>query len=225
MRSGAERRRRAGEPRARKATARGRATRSPSRCARASIRSRGATTRRPRSPRSRPARRCSRRSSPRCTPADDSTRLEAARQVKRVFETTPGVVDVDWTVEAPQQKRVVPRGPGARGRGRRERRADHADALPRALGRADRPRDFGDGARGNGDRPAPPARAALVGGRAARASDRDGRGPAAARALRHRARRRRSRVEPGAEGPASGDLRDRRRRGRRSSRRCTRSSR
>ena len=38
--------------------------------------------------------------------ADDSTRLEAARQVKRVFETTPGVVDVDWTVDAPQQKRV-----------------------------------------------------------------------------------------------------------------------
>jgi multidrug efflux pump subunit AcrB len=38
--------------------------------------------------------------------ADDSTRLEAARQVKRVFESTPGVVDVDWTVTAPQQKRV-----------------------------------------------------------------------------------------------------------------------
>ncbi|MEO7456012.1 MAG: efflux RND transporter permease subunit [Gemmatimonadaceae bacterium] len=38
--------------------------------------------------------------------ADDSTRLEAARQVKHVFETTPGVVDVDWTVEAPQQKRA-----------------------------------------------------------------------------------------------------------------------
>jgi multidrug efflux pump subunit AcrB len=37
---------------------------------------------------------------------DDGTRLEAARQVKRVFETTPGVVDVDWTVDAPQQKRV-----------------------------------------------------------------------------------------------------------------------
>ena len=36
---------------------------------------------------------------------DDATRLEAARQVKHVFETTPGVVDVDWTVEAPQQKR------------------------------------------------------------------------------------------------------------------------
>jgi multidrug efflux pump subunit AcrB len=38
--------------------------------------------------------------------ANDSARLEAARQVKRIFETTPGVVDVDWTVEAPQQKRV-----------------------------------------------------------------------------------------------------------------------
>lgn len=38
--------------------------------------------------------------------ADDSTRLDAARQVKRVFETTPGVVDVDWTVEAPEQQRT-----------------------------------------------------------------------------------------------------------------------
>jgi multidrug efflux pump subunit AcrB len=34
--------------------------------------------------------------------ADDSTRLEAARAVLAVFEHTPGVVDVDWTVEAPQ---------------------------------------------------------------------------------------------------------------------------
>ena len=38
--------------------------------------------------------------------ADDSSRLEAARQVKRIFETTPGVVDVDWSVEAPEQKRT-----------------------------------------------------------------------------------------------------------------------
>ena len=38
--------------------------------------------------------------------ADDSTRLDAATQVKHVFETTPGVVDIDWTVEAPQQKRT-----------------------------------------------------------------------------------------------------------------------
>ena len=34
--------------------------------------------------------------------ADDSTRLEAARAVKQVFESTPGVVDVDWSVVAPQ---------------------------------------------------------------------------------------------------------------------------
>ncbi|MGE5925907.1 MAG: efflux RND transporter permease subunit, partial [Gemmatimonadota bacterium] len=34
--------------------------------------------------------------------ADDSVRLEAARRVRQVFETTNGVVDVDWTVEAPQ---------------------------------------------------------------------------------------------------------------------------
>jgi len=36
--------------------------------------------------------------------ANDSVRMEAARQVKAVFESTPGVVDVDWTVEAPQAK-------------------------------------------------------------------------------------------------------------------------
>ncbi|HVE32676.1 MAG TPA: efflux RND transporter permease subunit [Gemmatimonadaceae bacterium] len=34
----------------------------------------------------------------------DSARLEAARRVREVFETTPGVVDVDWTVDAPQQR-------------------------------------------------------------------------------------------------------------------------
>jgi len=38
--------------------------------------------------------------------ADDSTRLAAAIAVKQVFERTAGVVDVDWTVEAPQQKRT-----------------------------------------------------------------------------------------------------------------------
>ncbi|HEX6559230.1 MAG TPA: efflux RND transporter permease subunit, partial [Longimicrobiales bacterium] len=36
--------------------------------------------------------------------ANDSTRLEAARRVKQVFETTPGVVDVDWSVEDPAGK-------------------------------------------------------------------------------------------------------------------------
>jgi multidrug efflux pump subunit AcrB len=34
----------------------------------------------------------------------DSVRLETAARVKEVFETTPGVVDVDWTVEAPQDR-------------------------------------------------------------------------------------------------------------------------
>ena len=36
--------------------------------------------------------------------ADDAARLDAARQVKAVFESTPGVVDVDWTVESPQRQ-------------------------------------------------------------------------------------------------------------------------
>jgi multidrug efflux pump subunit AcrB len=36
----------------------------------------------------------------------DATRLETAQAVKRVFESTPGVVDVDWTIEAPQAKRI-----------------------------------------------------------------------------------------------------------------------
>jgi multidrug efflux pump subunit AcrB len=38
--------------------------------------------------------------------ADDSTRLAAAAQVRQAFESTPGVVDVDWTLEAPQQRRA-----------------------------------------------------------------------------------------------------------------------
>lgn len=38
--------------------------------------------------------------------ADDSTRLETARRVRDVFDATPGVVDVDWTVDAPQPKVV-----------------------------------------------------------------------------------------------------------------------
>lgn len=36
--------------------------------------------------------------------ADDSTRLKAAQAIRTIFEETPGVVDVDWTVEAPQEK-------------------------------------------------------------------------------------------------------------------------
>jgi multidrug efflux pump subunit AcrB len=34
----------------------------------------------------------------------DSVRLETASRVKEVFESTAGVVDVDWTVEAPQER-------------------------------------------------------------------------------------------------------------------------
>jgi multidrug efflux pump subunit AcrB len=34
--------------------------------------------------------------------ADDSTRITAAEQIRRVLETTPGVVDVDWTQESAQ---------------------------------------------------------------------------------------------------------------------------
>ncbi len=34
----------------------------------------------------------------------DSVRLATAGRVKRVFESTPGVVDVDWTVEAPETR-------------------------------------------------------------------------------------------------------------------------
>jgi multidrug efflux pump subunit AcrB len=36
---------------------------------------------------------------------DDAQRLAAAIAVKQVFEQTEGVVDVDWTIEAPQAKR------------------------------------------------------------------------------------------------------------------------
>jgi multidrug efflux pump subunit AcrB len=46
----------------------------------------------------------------------DSLRLAAAVAVKDIFETTPGVVDVDWTVEAPQSKQrfLVDRAVAAR---------------------------------------------------------------------------------------------------------------
>ncbi len=61
----------------------------------------------------------------------DSTRLEAAQRVKTIFETTPGVVDVDWTVEAPA---AAPRAPGGSGPGRRSRGERGADrAAPSAL--------------------------------------------------------------------------------------------
>jgi len=37
---------------------------------------------------------------------NDSVRVAAASEVKKIFETTDGVVDVDWTIEAPQVKQA-----------------------------------------------------------------------------------------------------------------------
>lgn len=37
---------------------------------------------------------------------DDSTRLALATAVRKVFEETEGVVDIDWTVESPQQRKT-----------------------------------------------------------------------------------------------------------------------
>ncbi len=37
---------------------------------------------------------------------NDSVRIAAATEVKKIFESTEGVVDVDWTIEAPQAKRT-----------------------------------------------------------------------------------------------------------------------
>lgn len=37
---------------------------------------------------------------------NDSVRVAAATEVKKIFESTAGVVDVDWTIEAPQAKRT-----------------------------------------------------------------------------------------------------------------------
>ena len=38
--------------------------------------------------------------------ADDTTRTQAAQAVMHVLETTPGVVDVDWSVQAAQSERI-----------------------------------------------------------------------------------------------------------------------
>ena len=38
--------------------------------------------------------------------ANDSVRVAAAGAVRRIFEQTPGVVDIDWTIEAPAAKRT-----------------------------------------------------------------------------------------------------------------------
>ena len=84
----------------------------------------------PRSPRSHPVRRCSRPWSPRSMPEATARGWKQQRRVKWVFESTPGVVDVDWTVEAPQAATEPPGGSGAGGRRGSERRGDRAYGLP-----------------------------------------------------------------------------------------------
>ena len=65
---------------------------------------------------------------------DDAGRREVARQVKDLFTTTPGVVDVDWYVESPREKAVYRLDREKAGlAGIRE--ADVAAALRLALGR------------------------------------------------------------------------------------------
>ena len=55
-------------------------------------------------PRCRRARPCCRRWSPKSTGPMPARRTAVAAQVKAIFEQTPGVVDTDWYVEAPQPK-------------------------------------------------------------------------------------------------------------------------
>ena len=64
---------------------------------------------------------------------DDAGRRDVARQVKDLFTTTPGVVDVDWYVESPREKAVYRLDREKAGlAGIRE--ADAAAALRLALG-------------------------------------------------------------------------------------------
>jgi multidrug efflux pump subunit AcrB len=56
------------------------------------------------SPKCRPGHRCCKPSSRRFTVRNDEARLKLAEKVKTIFKTTPGVVDVDWYIEADQQK-------------------------------------------------------------------------------------------------------------------------
>ena len=83
---------------------RGRATTSPSRCGRRWTPSRGSTGRAAKVAEIPPGPPVLSTLVAEIYAANDSARLEAATKVREVFERTEGVVDVDWTVEAPQQK-------------------------------------------------------------------------------------------------------------------------
>ena len=101
------------------------------------------------------------------------------RGSRRSWRHTPGVVDVDWTVEAPAGEARLPGGPGARRRGGRDGGAGGAGAHHGALGRRRRAGQRADGARGRGHRAA------------ARPREPERRRGAARRAGRHAARARR----------------------------------
>ena len=113
----------------------------------------------------------------------------------------------------------APGGRDPRRRGWGERGADHAGRPSGPVGRSGRPGQPARRPRGRDDRPAAGAPGPVQRRSAAGAAGGDGRRSAAARAIRpsglHPAGER-----PLPEGPASGDLRHRRR-GRESSRRCT----
>ena len=102
---GAEPGRPPGEPRAARASGRRRAT-TIARRVRDRLLPIAAVVRRHacRWPKCRPARRCCRRSSPKSTDPMPRGGSSSRAQVKAIFEQTPGVVDVDWYVEAPQPK-------------------------------------------------------------------------------------------------------------------------
>ena len=110
---------------------------------------------------------------------DDSTQARDGGAGEAVFEATPGVVDVDWTVEAPQQRRVL-----RSGRGRPPRRRARASSRSRrrcpsgAVGRAGGIVAIdADRARSERDRAAAASQRAFVDRSAAGAADRDGAGP------------------------------------------------
>ncbi len=142
--------------------------------------------------------------------ADDSTRLEAARRVKAVMEATPGVVDVDWTVEAPQARRDLPGRSRPRRGGGGERRAGGAGPHHGALRHAGRAARRQCGARGRGDRAAARPRRSQRGRGAAGGAGGHAARPDAAGTVRH-GRLDHPVAAPDAEEPPAGDLRDRRR--------------
>ncbi len=144
---------------------------------------------------------------------DDSTRRLAAERVRQVMEATPGVVDVDWTVEAPEGRLAlrVDRDPGRRCRD--QCRPGDAGAGHGAFGSAGgrqltRPRS---------SEPVsitarlPLERRSSLGALLSAAGGHADRSDAAwpVRSCRHH----HPRIQPGAEEPATGDLRHRRRGG------------